>query len=227
MEMKEFEQVIKGRRSIRAWQAKPVEEEKLVKAVELATWAPNGGNQQNWYFYIILNRDVIKNIGEAVQAGSAYMMSWPEMKQAGGFPPPRREPEGKDAPPPPRRSPLGEAPAIIAVGTRKSETPFRRAMEAREKTDERAAMMKRWDETVASRIQSVSAAITTLLLALHQAGLGAVWMTGPLPSSKGDIEKLLEVPRDMDLVALVPVGYPVVVPSGTRKPVGEVSRVIR
>ena len=57
MGMEELEKVIKGRRSVRAWEDKPVEEEKLLKAVELATWAPNGGNQQNWYFYIIFNRD--------------------------------------------------------------------------------------------------------------------------------------------------------------------------
>jgi len=31
----------------------PIMESLLTQAVELATWAPNGGNQQNWHFYII------------------------------------------------------------------------------------------------------------------------------------------------------------------------------
>jgi nitroreductase len=226
MGMEELEKVIRGRRSVRAWEDRPVEEEKLLRAVELATWAPNGGNQQNWYFYIILNRDVIRSIAEATQAGMSYMMSWPEMNETGGFQPLRRGAD-KNAPPPPRRSPMSEAPAIIAVGTKKNENPMQKVMRARAKTDERAAMMNRWNETVDSRIQSVSAAITTLLLVLHRMELGAVWMTGPLPSSKGDIEKLLKVPEEMDIVALIPVGYPAVTPSGTRKPVGEVSEVIR
>jgi nitroreductase len=226
MEMKELEKAIKGRRSVRAWLDKPVEEEKLMKAVELATWAPNGGNQQNWFFYVILNKETIKAVADATQAGMAYMMSWPEMKQAGGFAPPR-PPQGKDAPPPPRRSALSEAPAIIAVGTKKGEGPFLKLIETRAKTDERAAKMKQWDATVNSRIQSVSAAITTLLLVLSEMGLGAVWMTGPLPSSKGDVEKLLKTPAEMDIVALIPVGYPVDKPVSTRKPVSEVTKVIR
>ena len=50
--------LIKGRRSIRRWQDKEVPEHLLMQAVELATWAPNGGNFQNWRFYIILNESV-------------------------------------------------------------------------------------------------------------------------------------------------------------------------
>ena len=41
-------------------------------------------------------------------------------------------------------------------------------------SDTRAAQMIKWTTTVDSRIQSVSAAIAYLLLALHQMGLGAV-----------------------------------------------------
>jgi len=107
------------------------------------------------------------------------------------------------------------------------ESPFNKAMLAREKTDDRAAAMLQWDRTIDSRIQSVSAAIAYLLLVLHQMGLGAVWMTGPLPSSKGNVEKLLKVPEDMDIVALIPVGYPAESPTGQRRPVSEVCEVIR
>jgi len=84
----------------------------------------------------------------------------------------------------------------------------------------------KWATTVDSRIQSVSVAISYLLLALHQMGLGAVWMTGPLPQSKGEIEKILKVPETMDIVALIPVGYPAESPTRDRKPVGEVCTII-
>ena len=102
-----------------------------------------------------------------------------------------------------------------------------RVFAAGEKADPRAAEMRRWNDTVDSRIQSVSAAITTLLLVLHQMGLGAVWMTGPLPQCKGDVEKILKVPADMDIVALIPVGYPAETPTRDRKPVNEVCTLIR
>jgi nitroreductase len=58
-------------------------------------------------------------------------------------------------------------------------------------------------------------------------GLGAVWMTGPM-QAKAEIEKILKVPPEMDLVAFIPVGYPAEIPPlPQRKPVSEVSRVIR
>ena len=98
---------------------------------------------------------------------------------------------------------------------------------AREKSDPKAAEMRQWNNTIDSRIQSVSAAIAYLLLVLHQMGLGAVWMTGPLPQSKGDIEKILNVPRDMDIVALIPVGYPAESPTRERRPVSEVCGVVK
>jgi nitroreductase len=69
--------------------------------------------------------------------------------------------------------------------------------------------------------------IAYLLLVLHQIGLGAVWMTGPT-QAKGEIEKILNIPEEMDFVALIPVGYPAENPAPNgRKPVGEVVQVIR
>ena len=47
--------MIKGRPSIRAWRDKPVFDQLLLKAVELATWATNGANRHNWHFYVIAN----------------------------------------------------------------------------------------------------------------------------------------------------------------------------
>ena len=58
------------------------------------------------------------------------------------------------------------------------------------------------------------------------AAITAVWMTGPLPQCKGDVEKLLKVPPDMDIVALIPVGYPAESPTKDRKPVREVCEII-
>lgn len=223
METVELEKLIKGRRSVRVWQDKAVPEDLLMRAVELATWAPNGANRQNWHFYIIFNKDTIKGIGDAAQAGRALMASWPEAQSGAMTPPP--PPPG--SPPPAPRSPFSAAPAVIAVGTMKAENPMEKVFAAREKTDPKAAQMKEANTTVAARIQSVSASITTLLLVLHHMGLGAVWMTGPLPQCKGDVEKLLNVPPGMDIVALIPVGYPGETPTRNRKPVSEVTTILR
>ena len=87
--------------------------------------------------------------------------------------------------------------------------------------------MNEWRSVANTRIQSVSSAIAYLLLVLHQMGLGAVWMTGPM-QAKGDIEKILNIPQGMDLVALIPVGYPAESPAPReRKPLRDVTQVIR
>ncbi len=53
-------------------------------------------------------------------------------------------------------------------------------------------------------IQSVSAAIQNLLLALHAQGLGAVWVG----AFKEEVNELLGVPNGMEVIAFISVGVP-------------------
>lgn len=217
MELVDLEKLIKTRRSIRQWKNKSVPEELLIKAVELATWAPNGGNQQNWHFYIIVNREVIKAIADAVQASADIISSWPEaagMTYAG--------------PGPARKAGYFEtAPAAIAVAAARYQSPVDEVLERRGKVDQFAIQMRQWRNTADSRVQSVASAVAHLVLVLHHMGLGAVWMTGPV-QAKSEIESILKVPSGLDLIAFVPIGYPDETPvSRGRKPVSEVSEIIR
>lgn len=217
MELTDLANLIKSRRSIRNWQDKDVPEELLLQAIELATWAPNGGNQQNWRFYIIKNRPTLKAIGAAVQASSDLINSWPEAKKFSN--PSAVAPRGAGF--------FQNAPAAIAVAAAQYQSQVDMILEAREKVDSQASQMRKWRNIADSRIQSVASAIAHLLLIFHQMGLGAVWMTGPMQAKK-EIEKLLRVPAEMDIVAFIPVGYPAESPvSRGRKPVGEVSEIIR
>jgi nitroreductase len=225
MQTSELTTLIKTRRSIRNWQDKPISEQMLIDAIELATWAPNAGNQQNWRFYVILNRNIIKAIADAVQAGISYESSLPEMTQV-------RPTRPSDLPPLAPRMPLSAAPAVIAIGISRTtnvineEIAKNEAIAKRALTDVRAAQMLKWATMVDARIQSVSAAIAYLLLALHQMGLGAVWLNGSVRQCTGEVEKILKVPVNIDIVALIPVGYPAESPARNRKPVREVCEVI-
>jgi len=226
MDTADLAKLIKSRRSIRAWQNRPVPEELLMKAVELATWAPNGANAQTWYFYIVLNKSTIKNIADAAQAGMAYMASWPETSRSGGMTPPP-PPQGSSVLPPPRRSALAEAPAMILVGKTRRDSPRDKIIAERAKVDKRAVGMVEWNIALNPMLQSAAAGIAYLLLVLHQLGLGATWMTGPLSTAKGDIEAILKTPPNIDIIALIPVGYPADKPTGFRKPVSEICQVIK
>ena len=216
MELADLANVIRSRHSIRSWQEKEVPQELLLSAIELATWAPNGGNQQNWRFYVILNRDTIKTIADAVQTSANQIASWPEAEK---FMDTTRLRE--------RSSFFRDAPAAIAVAAAQYQSGIDQLLEAREKTNSQARQIRQWRNLADSRIQSVAAAITYLLLILHQMGLGAVWMTGPM-RDKGEIERVLHVPPELDVVAFIPVGYPAESPEPReRKPIGEICEVIK
>jgi len=216
MELADLEILIKTRRSIRRWQEKKVPEELLTKAVELATWAPNGGNQQNWRFYIIVSPSKMKAIADAVQASADLVAAWPESKL------------GPVMPGPARKAGFFEtAPAAIAVAAGRYQSPVDVVFEAREKIDPYARQIRQWRNIADSRIQSVASAIAHLLLILHQMGLGSVWMTGPL-QAKEAIEKILKVPAGLDIIAFIPIGYPDETPeSRGRKPISEISEIVR
>ena len=77
-----FEQVIRSRRTTRAYRDEPVPEAALSELVELATLAPSGMNLQPWRFSIITNRDVLKRVNEGVkQACLAMLAQMPEMER--------------------------------------------------------------------------------------------------------------------------------------------------
>jgi coenzyme F420-0:L-glutamate ligase / coenzyme F420-1:gamma-L-glutamate ligase len=56
-------------------------------------------------------------------------------------------------------------------------------------------------------VQSVAAAIQNLLLAAHEAGLGACWMAAPL-YCPDVVREVLLLPDDWEAQALVTIGYP-------------------
>jgi len=50
------------RRSIRQYQAKPVEDEKIQKILKAAMYAPSARNTQPWQFIVVSEREILNNI---------------------------------------------------------------------------------------------------------------------------------------------------------------------
>ncbi len=105
------------------------------------------------------------------------------------------------------------------------QSPMEKVLAARESFDSEAKKVLGFRKSAPTVIQSVAAAVTTMLLVFHHMGLGAVWLAGPL-QAKRTIEKILKEPPDMSLVCLVAIGYPDESPRKDRKPVEEVLRFI-
>jgi len=63
----ELDEAIKNRRSIRAYQKMPVEEEKINKILEAAHWAPSAGNLQSVEYVVVKDRETKVKL-----AGASY-----------------------------------------------------------------------------------------------------------------------------------------------------------
>jgi len=211
MDILDLEKLIKGRRSIRQWKKQEVPDELLKKAVGLATWAPNGGNYQGWRFIIVKRKETITKMANAVQSVSDKIASWPEaiswqedvkryQKNASFF---------------------RNAPVCIGVFSGGYQSPMDKVLIARESFDPEAKEVLGFRRSAPTAVQSTAAAVTTMLLAFHQMGLGAVWLVSPIQAKK-EIEAILNVPLNMDLICLIAVGYPDESPQKERRPVEEV-----
>jgi nitroreductase len=210
-------EALKARRSIRKWEDRDVADDVLVRAIELATWAPSGGNQQAWRFYVVKDRELISKMADAVQAATEEMASWPEAE-------PYRDTVERWRK---TSSFFRSAPACIAVFSGIYQSIADRLVAARGSADPLAREVATARQLGASRVQSVGAAIAYLLLILRAQGVGSCWMTGPL-QAKSRLEALLDGPTGFDLMALVPVGYPAESPAPpARKPVEDVVKIIR
>lgn len=216
MEVEALEKLVKGRRSVRQWKKKEVPDELIKKAIELGTWAPNGGNYQGWRFIVVKNKEVIVKMADAVQSISDRVAGWPEAKEWQGDVDRYRR----------NGSFFRNAPVVVAAFTGEYQSVMDRVLLTRESFDPEAKQVLTFRRSAPTAIQSVAAAVTTMLLAFHQMGLGAVWLGAPL-MAKREIETLLKVPSTFSLICLVAVGYADESPQKDRKPVDQVLEFVR
>lgn len=208
--------LFKSRRSIRKWKDTPVPEALLTQAIEVAEWSPNSGGKQTYHCYVISNREKIGAIYRAVQDITDYLAALcksPEDRAAverwqknSGF--------------------FVKAPVLIAVSVGVYQNVSDK-LQAENMEDSRVCEINRCRQLASSRVQTVGAFVSHLLLALQVLGLGAVWMAGPT-QAKTAVEKIIGINETEDFVALIPVGYPDESPAPPpRKPVEELLTFLR
>lgn len=203
---------IQGRKSIRRFKQTPVPDEDIKKILDAGRFAPSASNSQPWSFVIIKDRDILKKMADAARMMIDRMVPFAENeKQA------QRLAAYKSN----YYTFFEKAPVVIAV--------FMGAYDAG--TDRLLARMGYQPEEIkrlrpSPGLQSVSAAIQNMLLAIHALGYGSCWMTGPLVAQEG-FEKLLGFGKETAIAALLPVGVPDEHPNaGSRKPLDEIMKII-
>ena len=64
--MNEIIKAIKERRSVREYEGRPIEKEKINQILECGRWGPSAKNEQKWHFTAITNKEVMGKITEMV-----------------------------------------------------------------------------------------------------------------------------------------------------------------
>jgi len=77
---------IKGRRSCRQFENKPVEEEKLQSILDAGRWAPSVMNIQPWRFIVIKNQEVKKKVRETCEKTISFLHQESGWKWLGKYP---------------------------------------------------------------------------------------------------------------------------------------------
>jgi nitroreductase len=203
---------IRDRKSIRKFKQTPVPDEDIRKILDAGRWAPSANNTQPWSFIVIKDRAVLKSMAGAVREMIDRMIPYAESeKQA------QRLATYKSN----YYTFFENAPAVIAV-----------CMEAYDAgTDRLLAKMGYSTEDIKRLrplpgLQSVSAAIQNMLLAIHALGYGSCWMTGPLVAQDA-FERILGFEKEKSVAALLPVGVPGEdPPARSRKPLEGLMKLI-
>ena len=65
----DFLEFIKNRRSIRSFQDKQVPDNEIQMILEAGRWAPSASNKQPWEFYVIKDKEILKEISKSAIYG--------------------------------------------------------------------------------------------------------------------------------------------------------------
>lgn len=183
LESTSFIDIIRGRRSIRLYSPIDVPWNLLLEIIDAARWAPSAHNAQPWYFIIISDPKVKRELAESMAS------DWAKDLERDGVPPnvSKMLIEGSI-----KR--FTEAPILVVAGVTMRDM--------HKYPDERRQRLEHLMAT-----QSLAAAIQNILLAAHAKGLGTCWFCAPLFCQE-TVKKVLGIPSDVEPQALISIGYP-------------------
>lgn len=205
-------EVIQNRKSIRKFKSTSVPDEDITRILDAGRLAPSANNTQPWSFIVIKDRTMLKQMADAVRAMVDAMLPFAENE---------KQAQQLTAYKGTYYTFFEHAPVVIAV-----------CMETHDAaTDKLLARMGYSPEEIKrlrpmSGLQSVSAAIENMLLAIHALGYGSCWMTGPLVAQE-HFAKLLGYEKERFIAALLPMGVPDENPSArSRKALQDMMKVV-
>ncbi len=174
----EFRDVVLGRRSIRAYQNRPISGRDLEEIMQAGMFAPSAVNFQPWYFVVIHSETQMKRLLEIM--GRVSEKIEPILQER-----------------------FEKHPAVVDETTR-----FIRNMGGAPVCILAFQLKPFYPKTESTIIQSISAAIENILLAAVDKGMGGCWLTAPLEAAMEAELQQAFAPEHGKLVALITLGYP-------------------
>lgn len=163
-------EAIEGRRSVRKYKDRDVEDEKIEKILKAATWAPSWANTQCWRFVVVRDEEIKEELADTLSEGN------------------------------PATDAFLNAPVVIVGCAKKGVSGFKSGEAVTEKGD--------W------YMYDVALAMQNLMLAAYSLGLATV-QTGSFKAR--EVEEVLDVPEEVSVVSMTPVGYPGREPSAPKR----------
>jgi F420 biosynthesis protein FbiB-like protein len=181
------------RRSIRRYRREPVPREVIQDILEAAAWAPSAHNRQPWRFAVVESQSQKEFLAREMGARLRQDL------RADGVPEAIIEQDAARS-----YDRITSAPLLVALCLSMADM-------------DRYPDEKRSQAEYLMAVQSVAMAGQNLLLAAHDAGLGACWMCAPL-FCPDVVRSALDLPADWQPQALLTLGYPAETREKTRQP---------
>ncbi len=188
MDYQEFLELVKARRSTRAFTAEPVTDEVVQEIIEAARWAPSGANSQPWEFVVVRDQEMKHRLAgffpahgqlvREVELTRPEELRWPAVAR------PVTEPSWKDAPV-----------LIVVCGDPRTKQSY-----------PLITQLVRGDLTFNS---SLANAFLYMTLAATSLGLGAHWVSATSdPFVMPRIKVALDIPDGLVIYDTMVLGYP-------------------
>ncbi|MDP2662682.1 MAG: nitroreductase family protein [Dehalococcoidia bacterium] len=188
MQIDEFLELAKRRRSIRRFKPDPIPDGYLEKILEAGRWAMSGSNGQPWEFVVVKDQETKELIAEALSEETklAAAVETSRVKEM-------RQPQMRDAPDVQTPRNWTKAPVVVLLC-------------ADPRTAQASVLSRLFDDRWIIP-ENMSNVAQVLHLAVAACGLGSQWITiARLPEEL--IKPILGIPPVLRIFSMVAIGYP-------------------
>ena len=208
MNLDEFLELARKRRSVRKFKPDPIPDGVVEKILDAAHWAQSGANAQPWEFIVVRNRETIHKMADFLEE-LLRDTGWPiektrvkEIRHRNFIDGPREGPPGwRDVPV-----------VVVCCGdprTTQASVLF-------------SQFLPHEGGTGAHSLKNMANATQILNLAVTAAGLGSEWVSVSYGIER-KLKELLGVPDQLIIHTMIPIGYPATPPGpGVRRDIKEI-----